>query len=254
MKAFFQSLLYPIKGIYYLTNHKKLLKHLIIPVTIDLIIAIVCLIFLYANLNDIVNWIVPASESFYYSLLRGTLQVLGWLIILIMFPFILIVSTSVVDPIFRGFIYSKTKAMEGYPEENLQFNENIVKIAKGILSEIKKLALYLLITIFLLLFNLVPLIGSIIYLVLQFMLTAFFLGWEYLTPYLEEKKFAFVQQFRFAKQNSAIILGFGIPATFLLMIPIAQAFFLTTHTIGGALLSIKLEKEKHISTSVKEPQ
>ncbi|NEP84469.1 MAG: hypothetical protein F6K39_43970 [Okeania sp. SIO3B3] len=263
MTRFFKSFSYPFKGINYLFKNKSVRKYLIIPMTIDLILSIFLLVFLIMQIPELLGglsgWMsgwVSAEDVWYLNILRWVikafveiLKVVGYLIVIIISPYIFIAISTVFDSIFRGFLYSKVKKNEGHPEPELPIKILLYRTLISLKNDLIKLSVYLLLSIILFLLNIIfgfiitPLISNAIYFTLQFILTAIFSTWEFLVYYFDEKKFSFKEQFRFIRKNMQITFGFGFPAALLLLIPIVQAFFLSTHTIGGALLSIELEKE-----------
>lgn len=272
MIHFIKSLSYPFKGVSFLFTHVKLFKYFYIPFIINLVLALTSIIYLFKPLSKIIDWLVQQSESNFYSLINQIsiwtnlelnsssfnhyyssiltcfLNFFATILILILFPFILTICSSLITPIFRSFLYSKTKELAGSVEIQYNITETLQYIFKTIFIEIRKVLLYLFFSILLFLLNLVPIIGNIAYLVLQFLLTALFVGWESLSPWFEEKMMSFKEQYGFIKQNRSVFMGFGIPAALLLLIPLVQAFFLLTHTIGGALLSIELEKNEKLKS------
>ncbi len=255
MISFFKSGRFPFKGIRYVFGHKPLFRFLLIPVTIDFIISIALLVLIFFQIPELVNllldWLHRLATTSDSSILKWAIDWGGWLlkialilISILIFPILLTICSAIIDPIFRGLLYSKVRELEGCPEEKLSTSEQIIRALKSIVNEIKKLLLYLVIFLLLLPLNLIPLIGSVCYLVLQFLVTSVLIGWEYLTPYLDEKKLSFSEQHSYVKKNKGMIMGFGIPGAMLLLIPVVQAFFLSTHTVGGALLSVEIEKKK----------
>ena len=58
MVSLFKSVRFPFKGLSYIINHRSLLKFLIIPITIDVIISIILLIFIFSQIPDSVNMLV----------------------------------------------------------------------------------------------------------------------------------------------------------------------------------------------------
>jgi len=256
MPRFFESFAYPFKGVGYLTRHKPLYKYVSIPMIIDLILSLALLYLLLTKTPEAVSFLMSWVESFTTGftgfwttalewILKGAgyvLIVAMWIMIIILFPLILTLFSALVDPVFRGIIYSKTRGMEGYPEKSFTTTGTLIKALRTIFTELKKIMLYIALSLIFLLLNIVPVGGSLLYLIFQFLLSALFIGWEFLSPYLEEQKMSFGDQFRFVRKNKKSVIGFGTSAALLLLIPIAQAFFLSTHTIGGALLSIRLEK------------
>ncbi|MDH4128109.1 MAG: EI24 domain-containing protein [Spirochaetota bacterium] len=257
MLTFFNAASYPFKGISFLWNNKKLFRYLIIPLLIDAIILAFIIIFIFFQIPDLVDWIKSSLDHWVnvegvfaklFKWIVGAIGIIIWFIlgfiVLIMIPFFLSFISTIVDPNFRSILFVKTREMNGCPEQKISVMKAIIIALKSILIEIIKLIIYLLFSIFLLFINLIPIIGTLIYPILQFLLTSIFVSWEFLTPYFEEKNLSFSRQFGFVCKHKKIFIAFGIPAGLLTLIPIIQIFFLSTNTIGGALLSISFEEKK----------
>ncbi|HEO64836.1 MAG TPA: hypothetical protein ENI73_03100 [Spirochaetes bacterium] len=229
---------YPFKGFKYLWGHKKLFRYVAIPFTIDLIVTGLLIYIYVTQLSAFTGYLDSLGELWYLKPLVWVFRVIGYFLLILLFPFILNLCSALIDPVFRGILYSKTREMEGFPEKNYTPGEGIKRLIKGICNEIKKLILYLTLSLILVPLNILP----PLYLVLHILLTALFIGWEFITPYLEEKNLGFLRQFFFVLKRFRVVSGFGLSASLLLFIPLLQVLFLSTHTIGGALLSIDMDK------------
>jgi uncharacterized protein involved in cysteine biosynthesis len=73
-------------------------------------------------------------------------------------------------------------------------------------------------------FSFVPVIGSIGGPVLQVYFTARALGWELLDPYFEKLELRFDAQHRFVREHRAPLVGFALPYSLVMAIPIIGPF------------------------------
>ncbi len=240
--GFIDGAIYPLKGFKYLWSHKKLFRYLAMPFMIDLFITGLLVYIYLTQLSAVTGYMSSFGDLWYLKPLVWIVNAIGYFLVIILFPFILNLCSTLIDPVFRGILYSKTREMEGFPEKEYTVGEGIKRLVKGICNEIKKLILYLTLSLILLLLSFLP----PLYLVLQFLLTALFLGWEFITPSLEERKLGILRQFFFVLKRIRVVSGFGLSALLLLLIPFFQVLFLSTHTIGGALLSIDIEKSSAV--------
>lgn len=209
--------------------------------------------FFYSPIDYLLNHIyfdaIPDGEGFLQMLFKPmkiALQVISSILIIVMFPFLLMIPSALIDPIFRSFLYNKIRRMEGLPVQEYNSKEELAILFRGIRVEVTKIIIYLILTVLFLPLHLIPFLGV----TLQFIMTSFFVGWEFQAPYFDEKKMNFRQQFKYVRNHLQLILGFGFPAALMLMVPLVQAFFLSTHTISGSLLSIDIEKGKVKSRSL----
>lgn len=209
--------------------------------------------FFYSPIDQLLNHIyfdpIPTGEGFLQVLFKPmkiALQVISSILIIVMFPFLLMIPSALIDPIFRSFLYNKIRRMEGLPVQEYNSKEELGILFRGLRVEIIKIIVYIFLTILILPLHLIPFLGVFI----QFIMTSFFVGWEFQAPYFDEKKMNLRDQFRYVRSHKQLIMGFGIPASLMLMVPFIQAFFLSTHTISGSLLSIDIEKGLVKSKSV----
>ncbi|MDH5680530.1 MAG: EI24 domain-containing protein [Spirochaetota bacterium] len=239
MPGFFDSGKYPFTGVKYLFQHPVLFKYLIFALLVDIIITAGLIYFAWTEFASLTALIDNLGDAWYVKILKWLAGTTLFVLLILIFPFVLTLISAIVDPFFRARIYSKTRELEGKVEKEMSFSESLKLSLRSVCTELKKLLFYLFLSVVFLFMNLFFGIG----IVFQLIMTAAFVGWEYLGPHLEERKMSFGAQLSFVWKHFRIFLGFGFPAMLLLFIPVLQAFFLSSHTVGGALLSIELEKK-----------
>jgi CysZ protein len=102
--------------------------------------------------------------------------------------------------------------------------------------EIRKISVFVVLMLFLLLLNLIPVIGSVVYSVLAVMLTLFFLVVEYLGFVFSRKKLNFSEQRRYIFSRKTTMLGFGFGVLTLLAIPFLQFICIPVAVVGATQL------------------
>ena len=107
---------------------------------------------------------------------------------------------------------------------------------RSLLVEAKKMAIFILGMVLLLLFNLLPLVGTFLYAVSTLLLTLFFLAWEYLSFVHERKQLNFSKQYQYLKDRKLLLLGFSTGVLALLAIPLMQLFCIPLAVIAATLL------------------
>lgn len=121
--------------------------------------------------------------------------------------------------------------------------------------EAKKVFLYLLVLLPLLLLNIIPLAGSLLYTVLGFGFNVMFQAFDYLDFPLERRPGP-VGPLGFRARGSIVwrhryaMAGFGLSATVLLLVPLINVFFLPLAVTGATLLYLELEKAEMPPTPV----
>ena len=104
----------------------------------------------------------------------------------------------------------------------------------------KQLIFFVIVPLFLLLINFVPLIGSLIYTILANLFVAWDMGFNYVSYPMSRKLIPFREQLRFGVKNKFRLIGFGIP----LMIPFFNLLFAPLFVVGGTLLYLDTLKDQ----------
>lgn len=112
--------------------------------------------------------------------------------------------------------------------------------------EAKKVGIYLLVLIPLLLLNGLPLVGTFLYTVVVFLFNVMFLAFDYLDFPLERRPgptgpLGFKARGSLVMRHKAAMLGFGTAATILLFVPLLNFLFLPLAVSGATLLYLELE-------------
>ncbi|KAK6511063.1 hypothetical protein TWF506_010145 [Arthrobotrys conoides] len=95
--------------------------------------------------------------------------------------------------------------------------------------------------------NFIPVIGTIIF----FVLNARNVGPAHHARYFQLKGFSNTERADYVKKNQGGYVGFGLACVLLNLVPIVNIVFAFTHTVGAALWAVKLEKIE-ASRGVKE--
>ena len=106
----------------------------------------------------------------------------------------------------------------------------------AILTEIKKLTVFVVCMVLLLAINLVPVVGQFIYAVLAPTFTLFFLVVEYMAFVLMRKQMTFAQQRRYIFSHPVLMLGYGCGVFIMLAIPFVQFFCIPFAVVGATLM------------------
>ena len=148
-------------------------------------------------------------------------------------PVLFHVVASILLPAFHGPVFLEARRSAGGPASAGAEQRLVAVLA----VELRRLARLIVLSLLLLLLNLVPVIGSVAYLVAQFLLAARTLGWDLLSYHFELHGLDYEQQKAFLRRERGMVLALGGVATLLCLIPIAQIVFLTTNVAGAGVLS-----------------
>jgi len=252
--GYISGLTYPAKGIFFLFKNPKLWKYFIIPLGINVLLTLFIYFFIFSSIPEMANaastflenWLFgpeEAESSFLVKLLlaglRFVISALMVYIIIIIYPLFLTIFSALITPLFRSYLFIATMQLnEGTIPSSLPFKESLKYAIKSIGTSLRTLMMYVLFTILISFLNFIPGLGIL----LQFILTTYYIGWEYILPYLEENQMLYSEQAKYCRKNFRALFGFGTLAYILILIPVVSGFFLTSHTIGGGLLVSDLNK------------
>jgi uncharacterized protein involved in cysteine biosynthesis len=189
--------------------------------------------------------LAPTGDGFWEQLLGGTLTSVGWLLrvasvigSLFAAPVLFNLGASLMMPIFYGRIFSIARSVSGDGEAS---GFDAAAIARIVAVELRRIARFLTFSALALTLNLIPVVGSAVYLVVQFLLASSAMGWDLLSHHFELHDLDYGQQKAWIKQNRALVLTLGAGATALCAIPVLQLLFITTNVAGAGVLSARLD-------------
>ncbi|MDR3238195.1 MAG: EI24 domain-containing protein [Spirochaetia bacterium] len=202
--------------------------------------------------------IIILSAIFYFSfvtlrpLIYGNIPESGWLFTAIRFiitPLLLIVQAvitiliySIVGTIitapFNDFLSQKVevKAFGEDFDEKLTLASIVADIVRAIGNVLKLLLLIIGVNIILLLLNIIPVLGSLLYTIIGFLTTVFFLGFQFYDFPLERRRFTFGEKLKISFSFIKQILGVGTAFFLLSLIPLVNFLGLNMGTIGATVM------------------
>ena len=157
------------------------------------------------------------------------IQIAYYILVIIFFALILLVSVAcfsiignIIATPFNDLLTQNVEAIVlGFsPAENSFQLNDLMKIAIGLREEFKKICFVILIFIVLLPLNLVPLVGQSLSLFLKGAVVAITLGLEFFSYSLDRRDYSFKQKLRFIRIRFFELLGVGLSAWALLLVPI----------------------------------
>ncbi|BCR04582.1 sulfate transporter CysZ [Desulfuromonas versatilis] len=240
---FARGFFYPFNSTRFLLHHPALLKYVAIPFLINLVVFSSAVFLGFDFFNDVVIHYVPRGEAWYWAIL----YYFAWLVAVLVTAVVVFFSFTVVGNLvaspFNDLLSERTEEMltgqkHDEPFSFAAFWKDTLRVV-GV--EVKKMGLFVLVMVMILPLNLLPGFGSIIYSVLAFVLTVFFLVVEYLGYVMARKRLDFRQQRRYVLGRLATLAGFGTGVLALLAIPFLQFFCIPVGVVGATRLWCDLE-------------
>ena len=197
---------------------------------------------------ELVEWAlageVSANPAWYEELWYMARDGLRWVLYVVVVvaaffysPVLFTVLASAILPAFHGPVFSAARARAGGPE----LETPPTPFTSTLWMESKRLVRFIALSVLILPLNLLPVVGSALYLGVQFFLSAHTLGWDLLAYHFELHGLDASEQRRFIREHRGMVLTLGGGAALLAMIPVLQCLFITTNVASAGLLSAWLD-------------
>lgn len=235
------------KGFGLFFRHRRLWWYAIIPTIINLLFLILLFFLLSHYFGDLTGWIFGSGQDnaladpgFFAKVWGGTLTALIYIakaIIFIILLIFLLVVTFIFSMILAGpFNDVLSERVEqivtGGGEIPFSWNYFAKSIWRSIVVELQKAGFFLTIPLLLLILNIIPVLGSVIYLILASLFAAFDIGFNFMDYPMSRKLWTFRQRIRLGWSNRYYLVGFGSIA----LIPFFPYIFSAPLVVGGTLL------------------
>lgn len=226
----------------FILGHKKLIKYIFIPFVINLVVFCIAVYFGLGLFDKIVTHYIPQENAWFWSLLGYFLWGVAVVLtaILVFFSFA-VVGNLIASP-FNDILSERTEEiLTGQcDDEPFKLKAFIQDARRTFIDEGKKILFFVFGMVLLLLLNLIPVFGSLLYPVLSFLLTTFFLAVEYTGYIFSRKRLTYKDQRRFIFSRPALFFGFGTGLLCLLAIPFLQFLCIPLGVVGAMQLYAEL--------------
>jgi CysZ protein len=225
----------PFQAVRFILDHRRLLKYILIPFTINLIVFSLAIYLGLDFFNGFISHHIPQGEAWYWFLLNYLLWIIAILLTAVLVFFSFAVVGSLIASPFNDILSEKTEAIltgrQG--EEPFSLTIFLQDARRTLFDETRKILLFVLVMVLLLLLNLIPVVGSLLYPVLSASLTIFFLIVEYTGYTFTRKHLSFKDQRGYIFRNKSLLFGFGTGLLLVLAIPLFQFLCIPLGVVGG---------------------
>ncbi|MCB9778848.1 MAG: EI24 domain-containing protein [Alphaproteobacteria bacterium] len=254
-QRFSRGFRYPFRGFRYLVANPDLWGWVAVPAAINLALFVVTLIssWLIAPRMLGVVWTRPEE-----GLLLFAWWLTAWLIRLALMGIMglgVYLAAGVLSAPFNEIISERVEQRElGDAAEPFTMQVFLRDTGVSIIHSLGALSIYAAIMAPLLVINLVPGVGSAIYMVVSWAVSGFFLAREMTDGVTSRRRMSFMAKFRIVRQHLALMEGFGVATNMLLWIPLVNFLCMPVSVIGGTLLYIDLERAGVVPARRRLPQ
>jgi CysZ protein len=221
-----------------LLHHPRLFKYVIVPFLINVTVFSLSIFLGLRFFQDVVAQLLPQGEAWYWAIVYYALWTVAVLVTLVLVFFTFTVVGNLIASPFNELLSERTEdlLLGRSAEEPFALGVFFRDMGRAWLVEIRKMSFFVLAMAALLLLNLLPLVGSLLYGFFSVLLTLFFLAWEYLGFVHERKRRSFPEQRQYLMRRKGLVLGFAAGVLLMLAIPFLQLFCIPVAVVGATLL------------------
>lgn len=248
--------LYPFKGLKFIFRHPSLISLIAIPVVINTILYAIFIWYTSSRMGGWINYLIPSGNEWYLNILYYVLLVVVsvFMLIVIFYTFALI-GILILSP-FNEIISERVEALyTGNKDVNsFELKAFLRDMIRSYKAELGRLLIYLSGFLLLLLLNLVPVAGTLVYGVLVTIYTLFFLCWEFYDYPMERWRFDFALKRKAAFKNILLFVSFGAGASIFLIIPFLNLMAIPVCVIGATLLFCDMLKTDRLPENLEKKE
>jgi CysZ protein len=233
------------RGFQFFLKNRKLWLYAAVPTAINLLILAALIALLAHYYGDLTGWIfgsenvASADVGFFVKVWHGFLgaliyiaKVLIFIILLVLLFITTFIFSLILTEPFNDALSEKVEQLITGKEIPFNWNYFVKSISRSVIVGLQKAAFFLSIPLLLLLINIIPLVGSIIYLVLANLFAAFDIGFNFTDYPMSRKLWSFNKRMKTAWAKKYYFVGFGI----IVLIPLFPYFFAAPLVTGGTLM------------------
>jgi CysZ protein len=223
-----------------LKEQKGLTGYFIIPFLLNIVILSSIFFLSYSYMKPLLMDLF-AGDAWYLNTIRF---LIGPLLVGVLFFLTVIlysIAGSIITSPFNDILSLKVEEKLTGADFDEKFSlttfiSDLLRVASNV---IKMLFFLLIVNTTLLVLNLVPVAGNIVYSVLSFLVTAFFLGFQFFDFPLERRKYRFNEKLRVCIRFRFQVIGLGTAFFLTSFVPLVGFMGLNCATIGATLLFIE---------------
>jgi CysZ protein len=240
--SFTDGLFSPLRAIKFLFSHPSLIRFFLFPFAINLLVFGFGTWAFIHYFDAILATFVSSPELWYQYILYYLLATVLSLLFAITFVFGFTAVGNLVASPFNDLLSEKTEeiVLGRKIDEPFSLKMVMADAQTAVLNELKKIGLLILIQLTLLLTNLIPIVGSIIFAITSPIAVMFFLAYEYMDFTLSRKHLVFGEKWRIILDHKAACLGMGLGFFFTTVIPFVNFFVMPFAVIAATRLYLRI--------------
>ncbi len=193
----------------------------------------------YTYFEQWVRGLLPLDQGWWWRALLYLLVVLLVLLLLMVEVYLFSVVGRIVAAPFLEALTRRVEILarpDAPSPPQMGFWRSVWRV---VVQESKRVLIYLVLMALLLLLNLVPVVGSLLYAGLAWLVTSFFLASEFLDYPLERRGYSLGAKLGYTRRLGLTGLAFGAAVFVLGMVPVLNLALLPLAAVGGTLLFLE---------------
>lgn len=228
----------PFRSLRLLRGNPRLILYILIPIVINVVVFSLTVWLGFDFFGSTVLGYLPQGDAWYWAALSWLLWVVAALVTMVLVFFSFTVIGNLIASPFNDLLSERTEEiLTGHivdtPFSLRRFASDALQ---AVLTELRKLWVFVVVMLLILPLNLLPGVGSALYMILAVSLTLFFLSFEYLSFVMVRRQQFFAAQKRYIFGRKFLMLGFGCGVMALLAIPFMQLLCIPLAVIGATRL------------------
>ncbi|MEM7152512.1 MAG: EI24 domain-containing protein [Myxococcota bacterium] len=179
-----------------------------------------------AGIWAVLHWTdISTDAAWYTSVGLWIARILGILIVLLAAPLLSLTVVNLVFPFLGERVFlASMRGVNPARAEQLAAAPGL-PIMPSVWIQVRRLVTFVGMTLLVFLLSLLPVVGQVLAPVLQGYVSSRGLAWELLDPYFDKLGLRYAEQKAVVSQHGASMVGFGLPLTFVMAIPLAGPLF-----------------------------
>jgi len=243
--SFTRGFSYPLRAAKFLGKKPGLLKYLAVPFFINVLIFSLSVYFGLDFFQNTLETYAPSTEVWYGMILYYLAWTVALLLTTVLVFFTFTVLGNLIASPFNELLSERAEELRSGQKnaQPFQLRRFLGDAKHALLTEIKKLSVFVICMLLLFAINFIPGIGSLLYAVLAPTFTLFFLAIEYMAFVLMRKQLTFTEQRQYITKKPVLMTGFACSIFCLLAIPFLQFFCIPLAVVGATLLWCDFPRE-----------
>jgi len=238
LTRFSTGFFYPFSAFRFINRHPKLYLYLLIPLLITLAVFTLFASWGIHLFQQTIVHYIPQGNAWYWQILSALLWIVAVLLTTVLVFFAFTAVGNLIASPFNDLLSEKTEyILNGHRDESRFTWRTFFSDAwLTMLVEFKKIVVFLLGMLLLLLLNFLPVIGSLLYAFLSIFWTILFLAVEYCGYVFTRRRMPYGMQRHIIFSNFFLFMGFGCGVFCILAIPFVQFLCIPLGVVGATCL------------------